>query len=228
MQTQLAVTAYDKFYDVDEGNWPDDSVVAINNIFSGQKYYIPETKYITSQNRVGLHYLIAENVFESELLSGLDKFKFPPNTPITGLTYLSSYIPSTIVKLEPEQEIEFSVKMYPTATLISRGENYLSTLHDLYEFDYVGDEERFIKDNKRLINFLMEAPYQIKKICGKDIKINLHFDRDDEEDYASLFIIIKTRLSADENISLLDRIDNEWWLKADYDIRKAISIDVDS
>lgn len=117
MQTQLAVTTYDKFRDVDGGDGTDkDDVVINNNIFSGQRYYTIETNHLPTQKKVGRHYLSSGNELEYELLSALDKFKFFPNTPVTGLTYLSSYIPPTIVKFEPEQEIELLVKMSPKAT----------------------------------------------------------------------------------------------------------------
>ena len=114
------------------------------------------------------------------------------------------------------------------ATIKSLEEDDLSILHDIYIFDYAGEEEVFIHNNYHLVPFLKNAITPIMLICGNDIDVKLHYSRDDEEDFETLFIIIKTSLAADYNISLLDRIDNEWWLNVDYDVRKFLSIDIDS
>jgi len=124
--------------------------------------------------------------------------------------------------------VEKSVEFYKIATPVTLEKDDLFLLHNLYAFDFLGEEERFIKNNYHLIPFLMEAPDPIKEICGQDIKIKLHFNRDEEEDFEALFIIIKTGLSTDQNLSLLKRIDDEWWLDVDYSIRKVLSLDVES
>lgn len=121
-----------------------------------------------------------------------------------------------------------SSEFYQIVTPVAQEKNDLFVLHDLYEFDFSGEAERFIENNNHLIPFLMEAKYHISRICRQDYKAAVHFVKDDEEDSESLFIVIKTGLSTDENLVLLSRLDDEWWLDVDYGVRKVLSLDIES
>ncbi|MFH1736125.1 MAG: hypothetical protein ABIE92_15595 [bacterium] len=121
-----------------------------------------------------------------------------------------------------------SAELYQIVTPVAPEKNDLFVLHDLYEFDFSGEEEWFIQNNNHLIPFLMEAKDHINRICHQDYKVAVHFVKDDEEDSESLFIVIKTGLSTDENLVLLSRLDDEWWLDVDYGVRKVLSLDIES
>ena len=102
----------------------------------------------------------------------------------------------------------------------------LSVLHTLYEFGFSGEEERFIQNNSHLIPFLKEAKESIEKIYDQDCTTVLHYLKDDEEDSEVLFIVLRTALTTDENLSLLRKLDDKWWLDVPYSIRKVVSLDV--
>lgn len=118
-----------------------------------------------------------------------------------------------------------SAEFYQIVTPVAPEKNDLFVLHNLYEFNFSGEEERFIQKNSHLIPFLKEVKGFIKKICSRDFKAALQFVKDEEEDEA-LFIIIKSTYSTDENLSLLRKLDDEWWLDVPYSIRKVVSLDV--
>jgi hypothetical protein len=119
-----------------------------------------------------------------------------------------------------------SAEFYQIVTPVAPEKNDLFVLHDLYEFDFSGEEERFIQNNSHLIPFLIDAKDCIKRICSQAFKAALHFVKDDEEDFEVLFMVIKTAFSTDENLSLLRKLDDEWWLDVPYSIRKVVSLDV--
>lgn len=120
-----------------------------------------------------------------------------------------------------------SVEFYISAAPVAPKDD-LQLLHDVYEFDYSGKEERFLQNNNYLLPFLLEAKDHIKRICASNIKILLQLSQDKEENCEILFIVIKTNLSSDENLNLMDRLDDEWWLDVDYNFRRILSLDVET
>lgn len=104
-----------------------------------------------------------------------------------------------------EEEYEYS--------LILKTIKDIELLENLYTFSNSIDVKRFLLKNKCLINILFEAYKQIKRIFNQNIvEICLEYDRDPEEDFEGLFVIIKTNLSPEESLNLLERFDEEWFL----------------
>lgn len=98
------------------------------------------------------------------------------------------------------------------------------SLYQLYRF--VNPELEiinFIIENN-LWGFLSEAPWEIRRVFSDDIVLELELHYDLEEDFKGLFIIIKTNLSPEGSLNLLDRLDEEWWLYVDDDISNILEI----
>ncbi len=89
----------------------------------------------------------------------------------------------------------------------------IELLENLYTFSNSIDVKRFMLKNECLINILFEAYKQIKRIFNQNIvEICLEYNRDPEEDFEGLFVIVKTNLSPEESLNLLERFDEEWFL----------------
>ncbi|MCL0073755.1 hypothetical protein M1O50_02560 [Dehalococcoidia bacterium] len=106
-------------------------------------------------------------------------------------------------------------------------EGAFAVLSQFYAFSD-GDSEaeviQFIKDHSVLLNILFEAPGHIFSIFGRDVLLYLELHRDPTEDFECLFITIRTSLSSEESLNLLDRLDEEWWLDVDDDISNILEI----
>jgi hypothetical protein len=92
---------------------------------------------------------------------------------------------------------------------------------------------RFINPELEIINFiiehnllafLLEARWEIRRVFGNDIVLEIELDPDPEEDFEGLFIIIRTSLSPEDSLDLLDRLDEEWWLDVDDNISNILEI----
>jgi len=99
----------------------------------------------------------------------------------------------------------------------------ISDLENFYIFENPEQMKSFLMSNFQLINTLKEAPDYISKIFGK-VKVSLKLHQDPEEDFEGLFIIIKTHLSPEESIKLLNRFDEEWWLNVDDEISNILEV----
>ena len=78
-----------------------------------------------------------------------------------------------------------------------------------------------------MIEILFEAGEQIRRIFGEVVNLSLELHHDPEEDFEGLFIIIKTNLSPEESLDLLDKFDEEWWLDVDASISKKLEVTVE-
>jgi len=105
---------------------------------------------------------------------------------------------------------------------------HIELLEDRYTFNNPSEIKRFLLTHEYLINPLFEARRQIKRVFGENIvEICLKYDRDPEEDFERLFIIVKINLSPDRSLDLLDKFDEEWWLDVDDEIRKFLEVDIE-
>ncbi|MBT9159486.1 MAG: hypothetical protein AAGB97_01715 [Dehalococcoidia bacterium] len=100
----------------------------------------------------------------------------------------------------------------------------VSSLFQLYSF--INPEAEIISFiiEHELLAVLLEAFWQIRRVFGNDIVLELELHHDHEEDFEGLFIIIKTNLSPEDSLNLLDRLDEEWWLYVDDDISNILEI----
>lgn len=103
-------------------------------------------------------------------------------------------------------------------------------IESVYEFAEGQREEirGFLEDKKYLNPILNEIRGKIFSVFGKGAKLCLELHRDPEEDFERLFIIVKTNLSPDQALDLLDKFDEEWWLDIDDKVRKVLEVDVEN
>ena len=113
------------------------------------------------------------------------------------------------------------------ASVVFKSKKERELLEDIYTFENPTDVRRFLWTHKHLIEILFEAEEQIRKIFGEVVNLSLELHHDPEEDFEGLFIIIKTSLSPEESLDLLDKFDEEWWLDVDASISKKLEVTVE-
>ena len=121
---------------------------------------------------------------------------------------LSSEINRILISERETQKLEADIKEM---------ENY-------YTFINHKDVITFLEANRSIVKILKDANGEIKRVFGKDIHLYLELHRDPEEDFEGLFIVMKTNLSPEDSLNLLDRLDEEWWLHVDDNISNILEI----
>lgn len=94
--------------------------------------------------------------------------------------------------------------------------SYQRDIKLLKKYYVIEDEDEFRNffiTHKELLDILLEAPKWIKKIFGDSVKVHLRVYFDPEEDYEELFIVIKTSLSPEGALNLLNILDEEWFIE---------------
>jgi len=87
------------------------------------------------------------------------------------------------------------------------------SLERLYTIENPFEVKSFLAAHPNLKDYLFETREQIERFFGDSaLEICLKHDSDPEEDYEGLFVIIKTHLSSEEALDLLDKFDDEWFL----------------
>ncbi|CAD6493976.1 MAG: hypothetical protein CHKLHMKO_00594 [Candidatus Argoarchaeum ethanivorans] len=141
----------------------------------------------------------------------------------------SAYLP-IVTGFQPFNAYAYSLNISKQAIkyikILGKKEEF-AALSQFYAFSD-GDSEaaviQFINDHPWCLGVLFEAPGHIFSIFGKNVFLYLELNRDYEEDFEGLFIIIKTNLSPEDSLNLLDRFDEGWWLDVDYDIGNILEI----
>ena len=101
----------------------------------------------------------------------------------------------------------------------------ISQLEAIYSFHNPDEIKRFLSYCDFIIEYLFEAHDQIRRFFGEHIiEILLEYDKDPNENFEGLFVVIKTNLSPVESIDLLEKFDEECWLGVDCKIRSLITI----
>jgi len=104
----------------------------------------------------------------------------------------------------------------------------MALLKRIYHFTNPAEAERFLLEHDELIPYLLEADKHIKRVFGENIvDVCLEHASDPEEDYEGLFVIVKTNLSPEESLDLLDKLDDDWFL--DYvppEVMSILTVDV--
>ncbi len=103
--------------------------------------------------------------------------------------------------------------------------NDIQLLEDLYTFHDPIEIKRFLFRQDRLTGALFEIQAQIKRIFRNSVvELSLEYDRDPEENFEGLSAILKTNLSPELSLDLLDKFDEEWWLDVDDEIRTILTV----
>jgi len=114
-------------------------------------------------------------------------------------------------------------------SIIAQEEIKLKLLEELYMFNNENQIKTFLKRNTSLIDTLLFAENEIRKIFEKNItSLELELHEDPEESFEKLFLIIKTiNVSPEEILSLIEKLDDQWYLNLDYEIRKNFNITIE-
>lgn len=91
-------------------------------------------------------------------------------------------------------------------------EKYIKFLERRYAFNNPEEVKIFLLTHEHLIEPLFEARKHIGDIFGEGVEVCLEIDRDPEEDFEGLSAIVKTNLSPELSLDLLDKFDEEWFL----------------
>ena len=75
-----------------------------------------------------------------------------------------------------------------------------------------------------LWGFLLEAPWEIRRVFGDDIVLELELHHDPEEGWDELFIVIKSAYSPEEAIKLENRLAEGWFLDRMKETRGKLNI----
>ncbi|MCI0692344.1 hypothetical protein L0337_10125 [candidate division KSB1 bacterium] len=101
-----------------------------------------------------------------------------------------------------------------TVAVLPERQNDADFLSSLYAFNNDGEIRKFLQRHDQLSQHLVEAHQQIKKIFRENaVQVSLEYAHDSEENFEGLFAIVKTDLSPERALDLLDRLDDEWFLE---------------
>lgn len=129
---------------------------------------------------------------------------------------------SPLLVLRPPEE-EHSVVLSPIKDIfrpsVEEDSVFLRLIKDIellerrYTFNNPIEAKGFLLRHDYLINLLFEAYEQIKRVFREStVEVCLEYDRDPEEDFEGLFVIVRTNLPPEESLDLLDRFDEAWFL----------------
>jgi len=110
--------------------------------------------------------------------------------------------------------------------LIEREEkDSFASLYQLYKIDQTGSVASFLRDHPYFTEILFETHRHIKRVFGQHlVEVCLESDRDPEEDFDGLSVIVRTNLSPESSLDLLEKFDEEWWLDLDDEIRTVLTV----
>jgi hypothetical protein len=133
-----------------------------------------------------------------ELLSGIKKFR-----------EISELLEKKFISVE---------YLHQEVTLLSR----------LYNIRRESEVFKFLEDKPAIVSLVLEVHERIKDYFGASTELFLEViaDPDAAEDY-ELVIFVHTNLSPDDAFSMLELLDEEWWLDASSDMNEKLCIHVE-
>jgi hypothetical protein len=134
------------------------------------------------------------------------------------------YKGSSLVSTSSFLPIDFSRNFEKETSVFLKKLDDIKRLESLYIFKNPEEIKRFLLAHDYLIDYLFEGYDQIRRIFGENTEVYSEHYKDTEENFEGLFLTIKTNLSPDQSLNLLEKIDEEWWLKVDFKIRSVITI----
>lgn len=164
--------------------------LAINNQFG---FFVP-SKRNSNQSR-------KKNNFESVIPLQLEEQKFRD----------SGYLLDSISAFEKNQSLTSEQIAESRANVINDGINALRSKYEISDFEEV---KNFLSKNRFLISLLEEIPNKVYQYYGNTQKISLEvFYEPDFPQSSELWVSVLTELSAEEARSIMDRLDEDWWLE---------------
>jgi hypothetical protein len=92
-----------------------------------------------------------------------------------------------------------------------------TTLDTVLEHFELRDESRVIQYLRQypfLASLILEAKSQIARFFRPETRIAIEVSADPSDGSSQLFLLVLTRLNANEAYDLFERLDQEWWLEA--------------
>lgn len=99
-------------------------------------------------------------------------------------------------------------------------------LNDMYEIDPKdwAKIQAFLEQHPFLYPIVNEAKGHIASVFGREAKVCLELEHDPEEGWDELFIVVKSKCSAEEAIRLEGQLMEEWFLDRMKNTRGKLSI----
>lgn len=117
--------------------------------------------------------------------------------------------------------------VFDTATKMSLAGTEL--LEDKYVLGNKAEIATFLDEHPKHVSALIETYEQIRNIFKENIlEICLSLNKDADEDYTGISVIIRTPLRSENALAFLDKFDEEYWLDLDAEIRNAVTVIVRS
>ena len=111
---------------------------------------------------------------------------------------------------------------YGESSVYFQPQERVAYLEELYIFKNPKEIKEFLIRNDDMIEVLIEAPENIRRIFG-EFPIYLELHHDPEEDWDELFIVIKSDYSPQEAVELEDRFFEEWFANLPDRIRERLN-----
>ena len=104
----------------------------------------------------------------------------------------------------------------------------VTLLSRLYNIRRESEVFKFLEDKPAILSLVLEAHERIRDYFGHSTELVLEGITDPEttEDY-ELVIFVRTSLSPDDAFSMLELLDEEWWLDASADMNEKLCIHVE-
>jgi len=91
-----------------------------------------------------------------------------------------------------------------------------------------GDVYRYLKNHVELFYLLLRSRAEVYWLFGAGTSVAVRIESDPEEEYQPrLLVAIQTSLSAASALSLIDKLDETWWLSVSPNARSLMKIDVE-
>lgn len=125
-------------------------------------------------------------------------------------------------RVQPE-DIETVYNEIDTSTKIPLAG--VELLENKYIIDNASEITSALRNYLNLIETLSEAHKQIQRIFAKNIvEVCLLLNKDFEENFTGVAVVIKTTLKSSESLTLLDKFDEEYWLDLSAEIRNIVTV----
>ncbi|MFH1172740.1 MAG: hypothetical protein V1693_04130 [Nanoarchaeota archaeon] len=150
---------------------------------------------------------------------------------VSCLTEQSCHITVDYKEAEGQMQLEDSETTYSDILDTSTKMPLMGVelLEDKYVIDSKPEISTFLDENPELISALIEIYDQINNIFDKNIiEVCLSLNKDLDEDYTGLSVVIRTTLKSGDSLALLDEFDDEYWLDLGSDIRNIVTVIVRS
>jgi hypothetical protein len=105
-------------------------------------------------------------------------------------------------------------------------------MENIFKFYKVDENQKnviadFLESNGKVVPVLLEARLQIERLIGK-FPLHLELEQDPEEKFEELFVIVKADKRPEESISLIEKLDREWFIPLHSDLMDRLNFDIET